>query len=144
MADNVYISTDKEKVDLRFVHQYLSEEAYWSKGIPFETLKRSVENSLNFSLFLDSKQVAYARVITDYATIAYLGDVFVSPPHRGRGFSKLLMEYITAFPCLVGLRRWILITGDAHGLYEQFGWKLLDQPAKWMEINNKNPYPLTQ
>jgi GNAT superfamily N-acetyltransferase len=140
LNSTVSISPEKEKVDIEFVYDFLSKEAYWSKGIPLETVKRSIANSQNFSVFFEGRQVAYARVITDYATIAYLGDVFVTPEYRGRGISKKLMEFIMTYPSFIGLRRWILITGDAHGLYEQFGWTALNDHSKWMELHSANPY----
>jgi GNAT superfamily N-acetyltransferase len=140
MNAETIISTEKEKVDFNFVYRFLSQEAYWCKGIPAETLKKSIENSQNFSLYFEGKQVAYARVITDFATIAYLGDVFVDPAQRGKGFSKLLMDFIMKYPPLQGLRRWILITGDAHGLYRKYGWTSLNDATKWMELHDKNVY----
>ena len=135
-----YISTDQEKLDIDLIHRYLSEEAYWSKGISKDVIIASIRNSLNFGLYVEGQQVGYARVISDYATIAYLGDVFVLPAYRGKGLSKRLMEEVMSHPKLQGLRRWILLTGDAHGLYRQFGWTSLENPKKWMEIWDQNVY----
>jgi len=137
-----YISTDKEKLDVDLIHRYLSEEAYWCKGIPKDVVKESIRNSLNFGLYDKEKQVGYARVISDYATIAYLGDVFILPAYRGKGLSKKLMKEVMAHPNLQGLRRWILLTSDAHGLYRQFGWAAIEYPDKWMEWHDKNVYKI--
>jgi GNAT superfamily N-acetyltransferase len=128
------ISTDKSKLDLPLIHSFLSTQAYWSLNIPFAIVKRSAENSLCFGVYQGPQQVGFARVISDFATIAYLGDVFILPEHRGKGLSKRLMEAIMAHPDLQGLRRWILLTGDAHELYRQFGWKPINKPDLYMEI----------
>ena len=134
------LSTDLEKIDLNMVHDYLSNHAYWSLNIPFETLMKAVKNSLNFGVFYKGKQVGYARVISDHATIAYLGDVFILPEHRGKGLSKWLMETMTHHPQLQGLRRWILLTKDAHELYKKYGWNEIAVPARWMEKHDPNVY----
>ena len=141
------ISTDKDKLDLPWIHQFLSTQAYWCLNIPFAIVKRSVEHSLCFGVYYGDpkgaerpRQVGFARVITDYATIAYLGDVFIIPEHRGKGLSKQLVQTIMAHPDLQGLRRWILLTGDAHGLYQQFGWKPVASPDRYMEIANPDIY----
>lgn len=134
------VSSDREKLDLPLVHKYLSTQAYWCLNIPFAILKRSVENSLCFGVYHGDRQVGFARIISDYATIAYLGDVFIIPEHRGKGLSKRLMETIMAHPDLQGLRRWILLTGDAHGLYRQFGWKPVANPDLYMELANPDVY----
>jgi GNAT superfamily N-acetyltransferase len=121
-----------DRVDLDAVHRYLSEESYWAKGVTREVVERSIAHSLPFSAFDGETQVGFARVITDRATFAYLADVFVLPSHRGRGISKLLMTAILAHPELQGLRRWSLVTRDAHGLYAQFGFTALDLPERHM------------
>ncbi|MBS1660553.1 MAG: GNAT family N-acetyltransferase [Bacteroidetes bacterium] len=128
------ISTDKERLDLSFVHGFLSKEAYWSLGIPFEVVEKSVRNSLCFGVYHGEGQVGFARIITDFATVAYLGDVFIVQEHRGKGLSKWLVEVIRTHPELQGLRRWVLLTQDAHGLYRQFGWKDIAHPERYMEI----------
>lgn len=139
--DNDYsVSTDKSKLDLPLIHTFLSTQAYWSLNIPFATVKRSVENSLCFGVYQGDTQVGFARVITDFATIAYLGDVFILPEHRGKGLSKRLIATIMAHPDLQGLRRWILLTSDAHGLYRQYGWKPIAIPDRYMEIANPGVY----
>ena len=134
------VSTDKTRLDLPSIHQFLSTQAYWSLNIPFTTVKRSVENSLCFGVYFGPQQVGFARVITDYATIAYLGDVFIIPEHRGKGLSKKLVDEIMTHPDLQGMRRWILLTGDAHGLYRQFGWEPIAKPELYMEIARPNIY----
>jgi GNAT superfamily N-acetyltransferase len=139
--DNDYtVSTDKSKLDLPLIHTFLSTQAYWSLNIPFATVRRSVENSLCFGVYQGDRQVGFARVITDFATIAYLGDVFILPEHRGKGLSKRLVGEIMAHPDLQGLRRWVLLTSDAHGLYRQFGWKPIAGPDRYMEIANPDIY----
>ena len=137
------ISTDKSNLDIPAIHHFLSTEAYWSLGIPFETVKKAIDHSLNFGLYHNEQQIGFARIISDFSTIAYLGDVYILPEFRGRGLSKWLMETITSFPELQGLRRWILLTGDAHGLYKQFGWKDISNPERWMELHNKDVYKQT-
>jgi predicted GNAT family N-acyltransferase len=134
------ISTDKSKLDLAFIHGFLSRESYWSKNIPFELVRTAVNNSLNFGVFYKDRQIGYARVITDYATIAYLGDVFIIPEFRGQGLSKWMMEKLMHHPDLQGLRRWILLTRDAHELYKKYGWKEIASPEKWMEKHNPLAY----
>ena len=138
--DGYTVSTDRDKLDVSMVHGYLSTQAYWCLNIPFQVVKRSMENSLCFGVYHGDRQVGFARVISDYATIAYLGDVFVIPEYRGKGLSKLLMETIMAYPDLQGLRRWILLTGDAHGLYRQFGWKPVASPDLYMEVADPDIY----
>lgn len=135
-----YISTDKAKMDIDMIHQYLSVDSYWAKGIPREKVEKSIANSFCFGVFQNGKQVGFAKVITDFTTIAYLGDVFILEEFRGLGLSKLLMESIMNHPELQGLRRWILLTADAHELYKKFGWNSIKDPSRWMEIHTKNPY----
>ncbi len=127
------ISTDPDRLPVKTVHDYLSHHSYWAKGIAFETVERSIRHSLNFGVYDKEELIGYARVITDYATIAYLGDVFILPGHRGKGLSKKLMEEIARHPDLQGLRRWILLTRDAHDLYKKSGWKEIANPVAWME-----------
>lgn len=138
--DQFLISTDKRKLDIDSIHEFLSTKAYWSLNIPKETVRKSIENSLCFGLYDGEKQVGFARVISDFATIAYLGDVYVLEEYRGHGLSKWLMETVMSHPQLQGLRRWILLTGDAHGLYRKFGWTDIADPSLWMELHNRNVY----
>ena len=126
------VSTDRSQLDLEIIHTFLTD-CYWAKGIPKETVARSIENSLCFGVYCGDEQVGFARVISDYATFAYIGDVFILQAYRGRGLAKLLMECITTHPSLQGLRRWTLATRDAHGLYAQFGFTPLLKPDGWME-----------
>ena len=131
------ISTDTSMLDLDLTHHYLSEISYWAKGRSREIVERSMQNSLNFGMYdREGKQVGFARVVTDYATFAYLADVFILEKHRGRGLSKWLMETILAHPGLQGLRRWMLATWDAHGLYEKYGFTTLARPERFMERRN--------
>ena len=116
------ITTDSARVDIDVVHRYLSEESYWAQDIPREVVARSIAHSLCFSVLHDKNQIGFARVTSDRATVAYLGDVFILPSHRGKGLSKWLMECVSSHPALQGLRRWMLATSDAHGLYAQFGF----------------------
>lgn len=135
------ISTDKSKLDIDSIHEFLSTKAYWCLNIPKSTVQKAIDNSLCFGVYENDKQVGFARVITDFSTIAYLGDVYVLEEYRGKGLSKWLIETIMSHPNLQGLRRWILLTGDAHELYRQFGWTDIADPTKWMELHNKNVYP---
>jgi GNAT superfamily N-acetyltransferase len=137
--DNFLVTTDPTRLDIDFIHGYLAR-SYWAEGIPREVVERSIANSLCFGLFDDSKLVGFARVITDYATFAYLADVFIAESHRGRGLSKFLMECIVKHPQLQGLRRWTLATRDAHSLYEKFGFKPLAKPDRFMELHNSDVY----
>jgi len=117
------ISTDPDRLDLDLVHRFLSEDAYWSPGVPREIVERSIEHSLNFGLYRGEEQLGFARVVTDYATFAWLADVFVLEPDRKRGLGKWLVETMTSHPELETVRRWILATADAHRLYERFGFR---------------------
>ncbi|MGL5812880.1 MAG: GNAT family N-acetyltransferase [Aeromonas sp.] len=127
------ISDDKGRLDVPLIHRFLSEEAYWSPGIPFATVQRAINHSLCFGGYLAGQQIAFARVITDRATFGYLSDVFVLPAHRGRGHSKALIGAILAHPELQGLRRLMLATADAHGLYAGFGFASPARPESLME-----------
>lgn len=127
------ISDDKGRLDVPLIHSFLSEEAYWSPGIPFATVQRAINHSLCFGGYLAGQQIAFARVITDRATFGYLSDVFVLPAHRGRGHSKALIGAILAHPELQGLRRLMLATADAHGLYAGFGFASPARPESLME-----------
>lgn len=138
--DSFRISTDPALLDLEVIYHYLSTESYWAQGIPFETFKTSVDHSLNFGLYDGDRQIGYARIVSDFATVAYLGDVFVLSEYRGRGLSKWLMATVMAHPNLQGLRRWILLTRDAHGLYKQHGWQTIASPDRWMEKHQPDVY----
>jgi GNAT superfamily N-acetyltransferase len=128
------ISTDRSLLDIDMIYHYLSDESYWSKGIPRERVIASIENSLCFGIYKGDKQVGFARLITDKATFAYLCDVFVLDSYRKLGLSKWLVQTILSQPDLQGLRRWLLATADAHRLYNQFGFLPLTSPERWMGI----------
>ena len=115
------VSTDPARIDLTVVHGFLTT-AYWSPGVPLETVRRSIEYSIPFGVYVDDRQVGFARVISDRATYAYLADVFIIPEARGQGLARFLLECIEAHPELQGLRTWALFTRDAHGLYEKVGF----------------------
>jgi GNAT superfamily N-acetyltransferase len=133
------ISTDKGRLDVAVIHGFLTM-SYWAAGVPMDVVKRSIEHSLAFGVFKEDQQVGFARVITDYATFAYLGDVFILEPYRGRGLSKWLMEVIVGHPDLQGLRRWMLLTRDAHGLYRQVGFTEPSHPERYMERHFPDVY----
>jgi len=149
------ISTDKTKLDIAVIHSYLGKESYWAKNIPVETVKKSVEGSCCFGLFVKekkstatqnfpgSRQVGFARVVTDFATFGYLADVFIIENYRGQGLAKWLMDVIMNYPELQGLRRWLLATKDAHGLYSKYGFTQLDKPERIMGFKPFEQYPET-
>jgi GNAT superfamily N-acetyltransferase len=134
------VSTDPARLKLDVIHRYL-EGSYWAAGIPRAVVERSLRHSLGFGVYRGDEQVGFARVVTDLATFAYLADVFVLDAHRGQGLSKWLMECIVDHPDLKDLRRWHLVTRDAQGLYEQFGFAE-PAPGKHMERTRKDPYPV--
>jgi len=138
------ISTSRERLSLDVVHSFLTN-CYWAKGIPREIVARSIEHSLCFGIYEGSgAQVGFARVVSDFATVAYLGDVFVLESHRGRGLSKWLMQCVMQHPALQHLRRWILLTRDAHGLYSQFDFTLVSAPERYMELHQPEIYKTPQ
>lgn len=146
--EEYYITSDASQLDVNIIHHYLSEESYWAQGIPKHVVQTSIDNSLCFGLFYkdeqtsEIKQVGFARLITDKATFAFLADVFVLKGHRGKGLSKWLMRTIQSHPELQNLRRWLLTTKDAHGLYEQLGWKKLtdDYAGRFMIQHDPDVY----
>lgn len=133
------ISTDPERLDIDVVHGYLTQ-SYWSLGIPRAVVERAIKNSMSIGIYRGSEQIGFARVITDKATFAFLADVFVLEPHRGKGLSKRLMEFIQEHEDLQNLRRFMLGTKDAHGLYSQFGFTQLANPTRVMEIFKPDVY----
>lgn len=133
-------SDDKKLLDVNAIHHYLSKESYWAKNIPLETVKKSIENSLCFGIYNNGKQVGFARWVTDSATFAWLCDVYVETEYRGNGLSKKLMSFMIFHPDLQNLRTYRLGTLDAHGLYQQFGFKPIENPERLMAIVVKNPY----
>jgi len=137
---NATISTAVEDQDVDVIHRFLSEESPWAKGISRSLVQESIQNSLNFGLFVENTQVGYARVISDYATFAYLLDVFVLHEYRGRGYSRQLMDAVITHPRLQGLRRFILVSSTARGLYQKHGFAPLARPETFMEVNVPNAY----
>ena len=135
------LDTNPARLNLAAIHQYLSQESYWAQHIPLATVERAVANSLNFGIYApDGQQAAFARVVSDRATFAWLCDVFVLEEFRGQGLSKWLMQQILAHPELQHLRRYMLGTWDAHGLYQQFGYAPVARPERLMEILHANHY----
>lgn len=134
------ISTDKARLDLALIHQFLSEESTWAINIPRALVETSVQHSLCFGGYEDGKQIAFARVVSDHATFAYLMDVFVLPEHQGRGLSKQLIQNIMDHPQLQGLRRFMLASSNARGLYQKWGFQALGKPEIMMEINHPDIY----
>ncbi len=134
------ITTDKISLQIDVIKSFLAEESYWAKGRILEQTQRAIDNSLCFGLFQAERQIGFARVISDFATFAYLGDVFVLEEFRGKGLSKWMMSVIVRHPELQGLRRWLLATRDAHGLYEKFEFAPLKFPERWMERTAPDAY----
>ncbi|MBP6531083.1 MAG: GNAT family N-acetyltransferase [Burkholderiales bacterium] len=135
----IEISTDTSRLDVPAIHAFLTQ-SYWSLGIPRATVERAVSNSVCVGAYLDGAQIGFARVITDTATFAYVADVYVLEAHRGKGISFRMMSALTALPELQGLRRMMLATRDAHGLYAKFGFKPLAAPDRFMECHAPNVY----
>ena len=134
--NNFTITTNKVRFDVPLIQQFLAG-SYWAKGIPLETVERSIEGSMGFAVLdRDDYQVGFARVITDKATFAYIADVFILPEARGNGLGKWLIKTILSHPELQGLRNWTLFTADAHGLYRQSGFEVYDQPHKFMTFSD--------
>ncbi|MBK7707834.1 MAG: GNAT family N-acetyltransferase [Acidobacteria bacterium] len=134
------ISTDPVRLDLDEIHRFLSEESYWAQNRSRQETETAIKNSLPFGLYKGENLIGFARVVTDFATFAYLGDVFIVEEFRGRGLSKWLMDSIVGHPELQGFRRWVLATRDAHTLYEKFGFQELVHPERWMEKPAPNAY----
>ncbi len=134
---SIIISTDNKKLDIDFIHQFLTH-SYWAEGRTKEEVNISLKNCLNFGIYLDKKQIGFARVLTDYAVFGYLMDVFIIEEHRGNGYSKLMMKAIMDHPDLQNIKRWMLATHDAHALYKKFGFSTIEDPSKLMEklVNN--------
>ena len=133
------VTTDRHRLNIRAIHAYLTH-SYWSPGIPIAVIERAVANSLCFGMFHAEAQMGFARVITDKSTFAYLADVYILEPHRGKGLSKWLLQVIREHEDLQDLRRFMLATWDAHELYRQFGFTELSDPSKLMEILDPDVY----
>ena len=138
--DDYLINTDINVLDIEVIHTYLSQESYWAKGVPRNVVEKSIKNSLCFGLFYQEHQIGFARVISDYATFAYLGDVFVLEVYREQSLGKWLVACIKAHPKLQNLRRWMLATADAHGLYAKYGFTPLAKPDRFMELHDPGVY----
>lgn len=134
------ISTDRNRLQIDAIHRYLTEESYWARERTREQTITAIKNSLPFGVYKGENQIGFARVVTDFATFAYLGDVFILENYRGKGLSKWLMEVIVNHPDLQNFRRWILATKDAHTLYEKYGFAALRHPTRWMEKTAPNAY----
>ena len=137
-STEVYISADRSKLDIGFIHEYLSNEAYWAKGRSLEDVKKSIENSLCFGIYdrNSEKQLGFARVATDYVVFAWIMDLFIDKKHRGLGYSKLLMDAMINHTELKNVNGFGLRTNDAHGLYSQFGFGQIPNPDTWMFKKN--------
>ena len=139
---NYIISTDKSLLDIHLIHTFLSKSSYWAQGRSYEIVKKSIEQSLCFGVYLDNQQkqklsqVGFGRIVTDYATFAWLCDVFIIDSHRGKGLGKWLLEYIISYHDLQGLQRFVLATRDAHKLYRHFGFENLQNADRWMILKN--------
>lgn len=134
------ISTDPQRLDINVIHTFLAEDSYWSQGVPRATVERAIANSLCFGVYHANAQIGFARIVTDKSTFALLADVFVLEAHRGKGLSKWLMRCIVEHDELQGLRRFLLLTSDAHGLYGQFGFKEIGSPQRFMEVLRPDIY----
>lgn len=130
-SNNFVISTNKKGLNIFTIHRFLTN-SYWTKGIPIEAVKKQIKYSFCFGVYNDKKQIGYARIITDYTGFAYLCDVYIEEEFQGKGLSKRLMEEIINHPKLKNIKTWMLSTNDAHGLYEKYGFKPLDEPRKLM------------
>jgi GNAT superfamily N-acetyltransferase len=139
-TDNIEISTDKQRLDVDAIHVFLRDETYWAQNRTLEQTRTAIENSLCFGAYIDGELAGFGRVVSDFATFAYVGDVFVLPEFRRRGLSKRLMQAMVDHPQLQGLRRWLLATRDAHGLYEQWEFASLRHPERWMERTAPDAY----
>jgi GNAT superfamily N-acetyltransferase len=138
--ENFIISTDKSRLNIDYIHQFLSKESYWAANIPLHIVTTSIEHSLCFGVYDGEKQIGFARLITDRAVFGYLADVFIDAAYRGRGLSKWLMQIITDLPFMPLLRSFMLATKDAHKLYEQFGFTSLNSPERFMRVHREDVY----
>jgi GNAT superfamily N-acetyltransferase len=134
------VSSDRTQLDVSLIHDYLSRESYWARQVPRAIVERAIANSICFGLYEAQRQIGFARVVTDSATFGYLADVFIIASHRGRGLGRALMAAVMAHPDLQGLRRFMLATRDAHGLYRQFGFTAPKHPQVLMERHDPDVY----
>ena len=138
--DSILYSDNKQLLQIDVIHHYLSKESYWAQGIPLQIVKDSINGSVCLGAYLDGKQIAYARIVTDGVTFGYLADVFVLEPHRGKGISKKLMQLIMDYPMVKMFRKFMLVTNDAQGLYAKFGFKQIPHPERVMQIKAFESY----
>jgi GNAT superfamily N-acetyltransferase len=131
--DDIHISTEKSKLDINFINEFISN-SYWGKGRSLETMQTCIDNSLNFGVYFQEKQIGFARVVTDYSQFAYILDLFIHENYRGKGYSKHLVKFILEFDQLTHVKTWRLSTSDAHGLYKLFGFNPLAKPENLMEL----------
>ncbi len=141
LKNGFLVSTDQSKLDVPFIHAFLAHHSYWSKNIPELVVRKSIEGSVCFGMYKNDRQIGFARVITDKATFAYLADVFIDEPLRGKGLAQWMMQFILQHPELQGFRNWMLATRDAHGLYRKFGFNPLENPERIMKRNAFSEYP---
>lgn len=139
IKDDLLLSSDQSLLDIDLIHDFLSQ-SYWSEGIPKETVKKGIENSLSLGLYKNKKQIGFCRLITDHASFAYLADVFIIETERGHGYAEWMVTNLQKIPSLKGLRRWLLATKDAHSLYQKSGWEKLANPNMFMEKVDKEVY----
>jgi GNAT superfamily N-acetyltransferase len=139
-SDDIFISNDKGTLDVEAINKFLVNESYWAVNRTIEQTRTAIENSICFGVYYRKEMIGFARVVSDRATFAYIGDVFIRSEYRGKGISKRLMEAILSHKDLQGLRRWVLATRDAHGLYAQFGFTELKHPERWMELAAPGAY----
>jgi N-acetylglutamate synthase-like GNAT family acetyltransferase len=139
LPEGYVISTNPAMLDIDVIHGFIAQ-SYWAKAMPRALVEKMIRHALCFGIYQGTAQAGFARIISDFTTFAYLADVFVLPEHRGRGLSKALVKAIMEHPDLQGLRRWMLVTVDAQGLYEQFGFRPVDYPERHMEIHHAGIY----
>jgi GNAT superfamily N-acetyltransferase len=130
------ISKDQSRIDIDFVHAFLTD-SYWAKGRSKEDVEQSIRNAVCYGMYMDNRQIGFARVVTDTVVFAYLMDVFIDPEYRGRGYGFELVDFILNDPALIKVQTWRLATSDAHGLYHKFGFQPLADPAKMMELKRQ-------
>lgn len=135
----ITIDTMQSRLDIDFIHEFL-RHSYWAEDVPRSVVAKSIEHSLCFGVYDGDEQIGFARVISDFATYAYMADVFIVEEHRGKGHGRTLVQAIMSHPDLQGLKRWQLATKDAQGLYAKFGFTPLATPERWMEIRKPQPY----
>lgn len=134
-SHNLQIDTDRKRLDEGFVHTFISS-SYWARDRSMETMRTCMDHSLNFGVYLDNRQIGYARVVSDYGQFAYIMDLFIDNAFRGKGYAAMLMDHLLSYPDLQGVKTWRLATVDAHGLYQKFGFTLLEHPENMMEKIN--------